>query len=100
MLPWDLGEVLVWLPFAAMAWAPLSVYTGTGDPRLLLAAQALWATVLWGLARHLWWRSRQKAVIYGGLGRGHAGRARPERGGRRTARRTRSPCGGWRPTST
>ena len=66
VLPWNLGEVLVWLPFAAMAWAPLSVYTGTGDPRLLLAAQALWAAVLWGLARHLWWRSRQKAVIYGG----------------------------------
>ena len=25
--PWGLGEVFAWLPFAAMAWAPLAIYT-------------------------------------------------------------------------
>ena len=30
--PWGLGEVFAWLPFAAMAWAPLAIYTGAGNP--------------------------------------------------------------------
>jgi ABC-2 type transport system permease protein len=66
VLPWGLGDVLVWLPPAAMAWAPLSVYTGAGDPARLLAAQAFWAVTLWLAAGWLWRRSRQKVVIYGG----------------------------------
>jgi ABC-2 type transport system permease protein len=66
VLPWNLGEVLVWLPTAAMAWAPLSVYTGTGDAPRLLAVQAGWALVLWAGAGWLWGRSRQKVVVYGG----------------------------------
>src|SRR5258708_14483324 len=35
--PWGLGDVFSWLPFAAMAWAPLAIYTGTGSPLPLLA---------------------------------------------------------------
>ncbi len=66
VLPWGLGDVLAWLPFAAMAWAPLSIYTGTGDPRPLLALQAFWAVALWTGAQRLWQASRQKVVVYGG----------------------------------
>jgi ABC-2 type transport system permease protein len=66
VLPWNLGEVLVWLPPAAMAWAPLSVYTGTGDAPRLLAVQAGWVLVLGAGARWLWRRSRQRVVVYGG----------------------------------
>ncbi|MDQ3702984.1 MAG: ABC-2 family transporter protein [Chloroflexota bacterium] len=66
VLPWGLGDVLAWLPFAAMAWAPLSIYTGLGDPLRLLALQAFWAVVLWLLAQRLWRACRQKVVIYGG----------------------------------
>src|SRR5258708_4913924 len=29
--PWGLGDVFSWLPFAAVAWAPLAIYTGTGS---------------------------------------------------------------------
>ncbi|MGH2368058.1 MAG: ABC-2 family transporter protein [Chloroflexota bacterium] len=66
LLPWGLGEVFAWLPFAAMAWAPLSVYTGTGDPLRLMVLQVAWAAALWPLAQWLWRINRQKVVVYGG----------------------------------
>jgi ABC-type uncharacterized transport system permease subunit len=66
LLPWGLGEVFAWLPFAATAWAPLAIYTGTGDPSRLLALQAAWAAALWPLAQWLWRANRQKVVLYGG----------------------------------
>lgn len=66
LLPWGLGAVFAWLPYAAMAAAPLQVYTGVGDPRLLLTTQVLWALILWPLAGWLWRVHREKVVIYGG----------------------------------
>jgi len=66
LLPWNLGAILQWLPFASLASAPLRIYTGTGDPRLLLALQVAWAVVLWVLARHLWQHYREQLVSYGG----------------------------------
>src|SRR6266852_3206863 len=45
--PWGLGDVFSWLPFSAMAWAPLAIFTGTGQPVSLLASQLLWAAILW-----------------------------------------------------
>jgi ABC-2 type transport system permease protein len=64
--PWGLGEVFSWLPFAAMAWAPLAIYTGTGPPLLLLTSQLLWAAILWPVADWLWRANREKLVGYGG----------------------------------
>jgi ABC-2 type transport system permease protein len=64
--PWGLGDVFSWLPFAAMAWAPLAIYTGTGSPLPLLASQLLWAAVLWPTADWLWRANREKLVGYGG----------------------------------
>jgi ABC-2 type transport system permease protein len=66
LLPWNLGDTLQWLPFASLASAPLRIYTGTGDPRFLLALQATWSVVLWMLARRLWQRYREQLVSYGG----------------------------------
>ena len=69
LLPWRLGEALEWLPFASMAWAPLSIYTGVAaGPAALrvIALQAAWAVALALVARWLWRTHRQKAVIYGG----------------------------------
>ena len=65
-LPWNLGAVVQWLPFASLASAPLRIYTGTGDPGFLLVLQAVWAALLWGLAGWLWQRYRQHLVSYGG----------------------------------
>jgi ABC-type uncharacterized transport system permease subunit len=66
LLPWGLGDVLNWLPFAAMASAPLRIYTGTGDPLPLLATQALWSLLLWPLAQYLWRANRERLAGYGG----------------------------------
>ena len=66
LMPWGLGDLLQWSPFAALASAPLRIYTGTGDPALLLALQAFWAVALWVLANWLWRRSRERLSSYGG----------------------------------
>jgi ABC-2 type transport system permease protein len=66
LLPWHLGDVFAWLPFAATASAPLRIYTGTGPPALLLASQAAWALALWPLSWWLWGRSREHLTSHGG----------------------------------
>ncbi len=64
--PWGLGDVFSWLPFAAMAWAPLAIYTGTGEPFRLLIGQVLWVAVLWPVADWMWRSNSEKLVGYGG----------------------------------
>lgn len=66
LLPWGLGEVFAWLPFASMASAPLKIYTGTGDALQLMAMQAGWSVLLWPLAHRLWQANRERVVGYGG----------------------------------
>ena len=66
LLPWGIGNVFAWLPFASMASAPLKIYTGTGDPLWLLPVQAGWSIVLWPAALWLWRANREKLVAYGG----------------------------------
>jgi ABC-2 type transport system permease protein len=58
--------VFGWLPFAAMASAPLRIYTGTGDPVPLLLLQLGWSVALWPVAYWSWNRNRQRLVSYGG----------------------------------
>ena len=64
--PWGIGDIFSWLPFGAMAWAPLAIYTGTGNPITLIASQALWVAVLWPLGTWFWHRNREKLSSYGG----------------------------------
>jgi len=66
LMPWDIGRVLAWSPFAALASAPLQIYIGKGDPIRLLALQAFWAIALWPVAARLWASMREKIVSYGG----------------------------------
>jgi ABC-2 type transport system permease protein len=66
LLPAGLGAVFSYLPFAAMASAPLRIYTGTGPPLPLLLSQAGWAIVLSFLAHRLWAASRERIAGYGG----------------------------------
>lgn len=66
LLPWGLGGVLTWLPFASMASAPLQIYVGEGNPGFLMALQLGWSAVLWPLAFHLWSANQERLVSYGG----------------------------------
>ncbi|NKB72235.1 MAG: hypothetical protein GKR89_34590 [Candidatus Latescibacteria bacterium] len=66
LMPWGLGEIFTWLPFAAAASAPLRLYTGSGEVGPLLLLQAVWCLLLWGVARLLWSRERENLVIHGG----------------------------------
>ena len=66
LLPWGLAGALEWLPLASVAWAPLAIFTGMGDPARLLALQLFWTLALWPLAGWLWRANREKVVGYGG----------------------------------
>jgi len=66
LLPFQLGRIFDWLPFASMASAPMRLYTGTGNPVHLLGLQIVWSLSLWPLAIRLWHISREKMVSYGG----------------------------------
>lgn len=66
LLPWSLGRWFDLLPFAAMASAPMRIYTGAGDPLRLLIGQAVWALLLWPLALLCWRKQTEKMVSFGG----------------------------------
>jgi ABC-2 type transport system permease protein len=66
LMPWGLGKVFAWLPFASMGAAPLQIYTGTGEPARWLALQVFWCVVLWPCARWAWNANREKLTSFGG----------------------------------
>ena len=49
-----------------MAWAPLAIFTGSGQPASLFLSQLMWAAILWAAAHWLWYANREKLVSYGG----------------------------------
>ena len=66
LLPWGLGRVFEWLPFAATASTPLKIYIGSGAALPMLAIQAVWAALLWPFAIWLWRVNRERMVAFGG----------------------------------
>ena len=67
LLPYGIGKVFAWLPFAAMASAPLQIFTGTGGNSLqLLVLQLFWAVTLTFTAVKVWSFSRERIVGQGG----------------------------------
>lgn len=66
LYPFGLANVLEYSPFAALSWAPLAIYTGTGPVLKLLGLQVFWSFALWPLAGLLWSANREKVVGYGG----------------------------------
>ncbi len=66
LMPWGIGAVLDYLPFASLASAPLRLYTGTGDAAFLIGLQAFWLAALWPLAHLTWTANRERLVSHGG----------------------------------
>lgn len=67
LLPFGIGRLLEWLPFATMASAPLSIYTGTAENVMrIVLLQLGWCIVLWLLAFYVWNKNRQRLVVFGG----------------------------------
>jgi len=67
LLPFGIGKILEWLPFATMAAAPLSIYTNTtGNVWRMIFLQVSWCIVLWILASAIWKMNRQKLAVFGG----------------------------------
>jgi len=66
LLPWDLGHIVGYLPFASTASAPLRIYVGSGEPGPLLLLQAFWAVASWMMALWFWRFNRERLVIHGG----------------------------------
>ena len=66
LLPWGLGRVFEWLPFAATASTPLKIYIGRGAPLPMMAVQVGWVGLLWPIAIWVWNVNRERMVAYGG----------------------------------
>jgi ABC-2 type transport system permease protein len=66
LLPWGLGDLFMWLPFASMAAAPLRIFTGTGEPIMLLSLQVVWCALMWPLANWIWTANRERLAFHGG----------------------------------
>jgi ABC-2 type transport system permease protein len=66
LYPGGVARVIEYLPFAALSWAPLAIYTGSGDVLKLLGLQVFWSCALWPLAGWLWHAHREQVVGYGG----------------------------------
>ena len=66
LLPWGLGGIFEWLPFAATASTPLKIYVGSDAPGKMLLVQLFWTAALWPCAIWLWRLNRERMVAYGG----------------------------------
>lgn len=66
LLPGPVAKVLAALPTGSIASAPLNLYVGLGDPMRLILVQAGWNLLLWPLARHVFHKSEERMISYGG----------------------------------
>lgn len=67
--PDSLRRICEYLPFASMAWTPISIYNGTisgmGISTAILS-QLAWAAVMLGISRLVWIKASRKITIFGG----------------------------------
>lgn len=66
LLPWGIGDLLRYQPFASLGGAVLSVLTGIESPAAVLPVQLLWNVLLWPPAILLFRRDQERMVSYGG----------------------------------
>ncbi len=66
LLPFGIGTLLRYQPFACLGGAALSVFSGTGNPAEILGLQLLWNLLLWPTALLVFKKSQEGVVSYGG----------------------------------
>jgi len=66
LLPFNLAQIMRYQPFASLAGAPLSVFTGSGDIGETLVLQIVWNIILWPAALLIWSKLQEEMVSYGG----------------------------------
>ena len=65
-LPWGLGRILIYQPFASLAGAPLSLYAGINTPLEIIPVQAAWTLLFWVFAVLAFKKSQERLVSHGG----------------------------------
>ncbi len=65
-LPWGLDKILIYQPFASLAGAPLSIYTGISRAIDVIPMQLFWSISLWILAVVYFKKSQERLVSHGG----------------------------------
>lgn len=66
LLPWGLGDFFALSPFASVAGAALSLFSGLGSAGDILPLQIFWNLLLWPAAVILFRSSRERMVSHGG----------------------------------
>ncbi|MEN8907065.1 MAG: hypothetical protein ABF289_13985, partial [Clostridiales bacterium] len=66
ILPWNLGEIMKYLPFGSLAGATLSIFTGMENPVKIICIQFIWNIALWPIAILIFKKSHERMVSYGG----------------------------------
>lgn len=66
ILPFGIGEILKYQPFASLGGAPLSIFTGASEPGGVLLVQTVWNLLLWPAALLVFKKSQERMVSYGG----------------------------------
>lgn len=67
MFPFGIGTVFSLLPLGSVAHGPLTIYTGTaGNPWAVLGLSVLWNIVLWTAAVHVFQKSKERMISFGG----------------------------------
>ncbi len=66
LLPFGIGDVLRYQPFACLGGATLSIWAGIADPFSTLGLQITWNVILWPAVLFIFKKSQEGMVSYGG----------------------------------
>ncbi len=67
LFPFGIGNLFSLLPLGSVAHGPLTIYTGTAEnPWRVLGLQIFWNLILWIAAAHVFKKSKERMISFGG----------------------------------
>lgn len=67
LFPKEIGTVFSLLPLGSVAHGPLTIYTGAaGNYQTIIGLQIFWNVILWIAAIHIFRKSKERMVSFGG----------------------------------